>query len=335
MNRLLLFIMMFVLLILTSCGDPKKEAEEALKNNDYETAYKKFVEVANEADDKSQKKIYREKAILTDIHRQVYRLDSRLSKTLRPLQTRIDKALDIEEPSEEFLSGYAEACAKVADVFIAFEANDRIKKENYKKALEILSTAIEMYPNSQVANEAYDTIVEEEYNEAIVKGDEYYEKYQSNKRKNEDQLVYAESWYSKAQRMRKTNDDLNKKLNDIRKRSMSIAEVDETVFFVVNAFQKKDGNLLFKIALKNNTEIEQDLNSDNFSIKLQDGSEVKPDLSLTGKLVSKSSVFKNGTIKRYKIYEGTFAIAATENLPISITYNDGTNTAQYKNLPLL
>ncbi|MCB0278866.1 MAG: hypothetical protein KDD94_05155 [Calditrichaeota bacterium] len=334
MNRLLSPVLILCLTLLVSCGDLKKEAEEAVKNNDFETAYKNYVELANSAPAGKEKDYYREQAILIDVHRQIQRVESKFSKTLTPLEKRIEKVQELENPSEEFLKGYADVCAKVADTYIAFEGNERVKKENYRKALDILSAAIERYPNSTIANEKYETIVEEEYNEAVAKGDEYYDKYNQNKRKNEDQLIYAESWYAKAQRMRKKNEDLNKKLDDIRKVYISVAEVDETMFFVVNTYQKKDNNYIFKIAIKNNTDYDQEFNVGNFTITMKDGSEVQPDIELSEKLLSKSSVMQNSTLKRYKVSEGTFAVpGADDNPPVKISYSDGTNTAQYKNLP--
>jgi hypothetical protein len=126
------------LILLISCSDIKKEAEEAFNSGDYTAATKLYNELINSTEDALEKSKYYEKYAIASIKKSLEIFNKR-KKSIRPVETAIEKSEELViEPSKEYLQMFTDLMSEVAQGYLDIEGNDYIKKQNEEKAIELL-----------------------------------------------------------------------------------------------------------------------------------------------------------------------------------------------------
>ena len=326
-----------LILILSACSNIKKEAEEAFKSGDYSNAAKLYKELIKDTEDAAEKAKYYERYAISSIQKGISIFNKR-KKSMRPVESAIEKAEELVlEPSKDYLMMYTDLMADVANAYLEMTGNDYVKKQNEEKAIELLKSSLENFPDSKIARDKLTSISEAKYNEAIERADKYYKdsKKTRNKNQKENKLLLAESWYSYALSLRPDNEEIINVLEKIRPTTIKVLNDEETVVFVINNYTKKDNTYIFLVYLLNNVSGESEFKLENFTLKFNDGSRKKVDLELAKKLVSKN-VLNDKVLQAGKQTGGVIAVESDADLyPVMLTYNDGVNKAQRKNLPKL
>lgn len=330
MKKYFLVILIFAGLVFIRCGgNPEQEGDQAYAQGKYNQALTYFLEVKKSNPDNPK---INEKIALTYMQRG-FKLYQK-TKKVEPFAGNFEKGENFipeTETSAEFNLEYSNLLLKLASAYHDVRPANAIQKEQYfSKTLDLLDLALSYDPDNQEAENTLAGIKADNFKQTFEKGLTFFD--QAKKEKNPDLFLSAELYLKRAVSFDPENKEALKKLKEVRKKTLSILDMDSDLPMAIADKQYSDGHLLLAFTILNNTGAA--LEFDPSRITLSDDADqlINLDMAYTEKF--KDGLMKKINLDARKQIDGTLAFAVSKNKKIiSLNYEMASGKIIKKYLP--
>jgi len=262
------FILMLLLLILGCSKDPIQKGDQEFQKGNYANAIRLYQEALKQAPDDASLK---EKIAISYFRagKKIYEL----RKVIPAFESRLTKGLNYvpETPSANLKQEISKAYFQIAEAYRnAQPENPYQKQQFFQKTLNYLEKALEYDPQNQTAQQMYDKIISDNFQQMLNRGIQYYK----NGKSNPDNFLLAEYYLSRALKFKPDNAEAKKYLKLTREQTLSIIDYDQSVPFAITDKLSKKGLLAYYIIVHNNTKNPISVEALNFYLISEDNSEI-------------------------------------------------------------
>ena len=317
MKKINLFSVLLLSAFIIQCGgNPEQDGDNAYDQGKYNQALSYYLQVKKSNPDNPK---INEKIALAYMQKGLQIFEK--TKNIAAFSGNFEKGENFipeAETSPEFDGAYSILQYKLALAYHEAKPANEIQKEQYfTKTLDLLEMALVYNSENTEAENQLTQIKTENFEETYQKGLGFFT--QAKKEKNPDLYLSAEHYLKRAVFFDPENPDALKQLGLVRRKTMSILDIDSRFPIAIADKQYANNHLLIAVTAMNNTGEDMTFDPQKITLVGTDGQKITLDTEFTGK-------FEDGLVEtkamtpRQQI-DGTLAFAVKKSLDIvSINY---------------
>jgi len=274
------FIALFFTLIIACGGSELEQGDKSFADGNYTMAINHYLRYKK---DHPQDAIVRQKLTLAYMGKGKSLFDK--TGNIKAFAGNFKKAQQyISAPTGDslFNSRYS---AYLTDFALAYHQarpeNDIQKEQYFNLTLDYLNDALNFNPENSRADSILQDIYDANFQKMFDKGLTLYK--QALKKKNVDLYISAEHYLQRADRFRPGDEETEKYLSRVRRKTLSILRNTPPFSFCVASYKQADNHFLTDITMANFTSSEASVSPRQFSLELSNGAIVTYDAQQTEK----------------------------------------------------
>ena len=322
-----LFSTLFFSLVLIQCGsDPVVDGDEAFAEGKYGQAITYYLEAKKAQPDNP---LISEKIALTYMQRGLNFFQKR--KNINAFKQNFETGMDNipEKPTAEFAKEFSKLLYELAMAYSNTKAENKIQEEQYfNLTLENLEEAIYQDEANEPARTSLAEIKKANFQQMFKKGMTFFQ--QAKKEKNNDLYLAAERNLRKAVSFNEESLEAKKQLKAVRRKTLSIVNMDEMVPFAVADYSYKGKFILVAFTAINNSGAQHQFDPLKIKIVGMDENEYAIDKTQTAKY--DDGITKAVSLGIQKRLDGTLAFAVSRKIKINYIkyeFTEGENIIKY------